>query len=348
MKTAKASKRPRQRASASSAEGGEGSPAVSASSHKAADKKGVKHAIKKKQPRRDSVKKATSTISPGAAEAVGHEERTSKSKLAKTRKAAKAVKEPKKKRGSIGKTLETDAVKSEGADDCAGIKRKAGVFLKRRRTMRSAAKGKGEKLSRRQKRELAKRGIIYIGHLPLGFMEPQLRAFFSQFGEVTRVRLFRSRKTAHSKGYGFVEFALREVAAVAAQAMHKYRMFGRTLVCSLKDKDQVSDRVFRKTHKPFRRIDWQARAAALHNKPEGQRPSARGIRALQGRLKKKAKVLEGLGIDFDVPLLHADTSKEKTNFSAWLKLERSQKTKAEEAAKRTKEKTLGAVDTPEK
>ena len=38
--------------------------------------------------------------------------------------------------------------------------------------------------------------MIYIGHIPHGFYEEQMRGFFSQFGIVTRVRLSRSKKVS--------------------------------------------------------------------------------------------------------------------------------------------------------
>lgn len=37
-------------------------------------------------------------------------------------------------------------------------------------------------------------GAIYVGHLPLGLFEPQLRSYFEQFGTVLRLRLSRSKK----------------------------------------------------------------------------------------------------------------------------------------------------------
>ena len=40
----------------------------------------------------------------------------------------------------------------------------------------------------------SKRGVIYVGHIPHGFFEQEMRGFFSQFGTVTRLRLARSRK----------------------------------------------------------------------------------------------------------------------------------------------------------
>lgn len=49
--------------------------------------------------------------------------------------------------------------------------------------------------------------VLYLGHLPKGFEEEQLRSYFAQFGDVTRVRVSRSKKTARPRGYAYVEFA---------------------------------------------------------------------------------------------------------------------------------------------
>ena len=35
--------------------------------------------------------------------------------------------------------------------------------------------------------------VLYIGHVPHGFYEQQMRGYFSQFGEVTRLRLSRNK-----------------------------------------------------------------------------------------------------------------------------------------------------------
>lgn len=66
---------------------------------------------------------------------------------------------------------------------------------------------------------------MYIKHLPHGFYEEQLRGFFSQFGEITRLRLARSTKTLNSKGYAFIEFRYPEVAEIAADSINNYLMF---------------------------------------------------------------------------------------------------------------------------
>ena len=79
--------------------------------------------------------------------------------------------------------------------------------------------------------------MIYISHVPHGFYEKAMRAFFGQFGTVTNLRLgrwemsdivkqnveqisivnhsfSRSKKTGRSCGFAFVEFKYREVAEV--------------------------------------------------------------------------------------------------------------------------------------
>jgi len=43
-------------------------------------------------------------------------------------------------------------------------------------------------------------------HLIKGFNEKELKGFFNQFGEVSKLRVSRSKKTARSKGYAFLEF----------------------------------------------------------------------------------------------------------------------------------------------
>ena len=45
------------------------------------------------------------------------------------------------------------------------------------------------------KKERALRGVLYVGHIPPGFCEPQMKKYFAQFGTITRLRLSRSKRT---------------------------------------------------------------------------------------------------------------------------------------------------------
>lgn len=75
----------------------------------------------------------------------------------------------------------------------------------------------------------ANRGVVYIKHIPHGFYEDQLKAYFGQFGTVTRTRVARSQKSGRSQGYAFVEFQVPDVAKIAAETMDNYIMFKQTL-----------------------------------------------------------------------------------------------------------------------
>lgn len=94
-------------------------------------------------------------------------------------------------------------------------------------------------------RPVGPRGVIYMGSIPEGFNEPQVNKYFSQFGEVTRLRLARSKKTARCKGYGWVEFKEMGVAEIAAETMNGYVMFGTRLKCHVAPADKVHPDLFR-------------------------------------------------------------------------------------------------------
>ena len=86
------------------------------------------------------------------------------------------------------------------------------------------------KLKVRQTKDGEKeRGIIYVGHLPKGFNERELKSFFQQFGNVTKLRVSRSKKTGRPRGYAFLEFEEKKVAEIASKTMDKYMIFGRQL-----------------------------------------------------------------------------------------------------------------------
>jgi RNA recognition motif-containing protein len=91
-----------------------------------------------------------------------------------------------------------------------------------------------------------KENVVYIGHIPDGFFEKEMRKFFSQFGEVNRVKLFRSKKSLRSKGYAFVEFSDEEVARTVSQTMNGYMMHDKTLVSNVVPKAKMHDGMFKR------------------------------------------------------------------------------------------------------
>lgn len=47
-----------------------------------------------------------------------------------------------------------------------------------------------------KRRKVYPRGVVYLGHIPHGFYEEQMTDYFKQFGEITRVRVARSKNVS--------------------------------------------------------------------------------------------------------------------------------------------------------
>lgn len=81
----------------------------------------------------------------------------------------------------------------------------------------SKAVEKAGKSSRSGKEDKA---VVYIGRIPHGFFERQMHEYFGQFGEITRLRLSRNKKTGQSKHFAFIEFAEESTAEYVAKSMN--------------------------------------------------------------------------------------------------------------------------------
>ena len=171
---------------------------------------------------------------------------------------------------------------------------------------KTSAEMKQRRLSRRFHKLQVKagngRGVIYVGHLPKGFNETELKNFFQQFGQVTKLRVSRSVKTARSRGYAFLEFAESKVAEIAAKSMNNYMMFGRQLdVHMVEDahKDTFKhgnrDWKFTPTRQMFRA---KKNAEEITKTPEQRKARVEGL--LQKEKEKRDRLKE-LGIEYEFP-----------------------------------------------
>lgn len=91
-----------------------------------------------------------------------------------------------------------------------------------------------------------------ISRIPHGFFEPQMKKYFSQFGEIKRLRLSRNKKTGASKHYAFIEFAHGDVAEIVAKTMQNYLMFGHILQCKIVPAEQVHEDLFKGANQRFK------------------------------------------------------------------------------------------------
>ncbi len=65
---------------------------------------------------------------------------------------------------------------------------------------------------------------IYVGNLAYNVTEEDLRALFSEYGEVTQVNIVKERFSGQSKGFGFVEMPSNSQADKAIKALNGTRV----------------------------------------------------------------------------------------------------------------------------
>lgn len=152
------------------------------------------------------------------------------------------------------------------------------------------------------------RGTIYLGHIPFGFFEPQMKSFFEQFGKVSRLRLSRNKKTGNSKHYAFIEFENGEIAPIVAETMNNYLMLGQLLRCHVVAKDKIHPRLFSGSGRSMedgrgrsRVITNRKRAHALMSVEKTSEQHAKKTSKLLEKEDNKRRKLEALGIDFSFP-----------------------------------------------
>jgi len=70
---------------------------------------------------------------------------------------------------------------------------------------------------------------IYVGNLPYTLTEDDLKAAFSQFGEVSSANIIMDRMSGQSKGFGFVEMPDNSEADEAIKALNESALNGRNI-----------------------------------------------------------------------------------------------------------------------
>lgn len=164
-------------------------------------------------------------------------------------------------------------------------------------------------------------GTVYIGYasiafivlsdsltfsssrIPHGFYEHQMRAYFSQFGEITRLRLSRNRLTGRSKHYAFVEFASTTVAKIVAETMDNYLMYGHILKCKFVPAEQLHPEIWKGANRRFKRTPWNRIEKKRLEKGKTREQWSKRIEQEQQKRQAKADKLKALGYEIDLPQL---------------------------------------------
>ncbi|KAJ8096721.1 hypothetical protein POJ06DRAFT_297691 [Lipomyces tetrasporus] len=146
-----------------------------------------------------------------------------------------------------------------------------------------------------------KPGVLYIGRIPHGFYESQMRRYFSQFGDILRLRLSRNKKTGASKHYAFIEFASSEVAQIVADTMNNYLLYGHILKVSVVPENQVHEKMFVGSNRKFKRIPRAKMAKQQHDRKRNNEQLEKLVARENKRRKNKQERLKELGIDYTLP-----------------------------------------------
>jgi RNA recognition motif-containing protein len=70
---------------------------------------------------------------------------------------------------------------------------------------------------------------IYVGNLPYSLTEDDLKAAFSDFGEVSSASIIMDKMSGQSKGFGFVEMPDDSEADQAIKALNESALNGRNI-----------------------------------------------------------------------------------------------------------------------
>lgn len=151
------------------------------------------------------------------------------------------------------------------------------------------------------KPKAAKTGVIYIGRLPQGFQEPELRTYFQQFGPIKQLILPRNKKSGKSKHFAYIEFESVEVAKIAAETMNNYLLFGHLLKCEYVENPHKD--VFKNANRKFKVVPIHKIVKDKHDKPKTKEEWEIIVQKFEEAKKNKVEELRSKGIDYDLSAL---------------------------------------------
>ncbi|TFY64137.1 hypothetical protein EVJ58_g2816 [Rhodofomes roseus] len=145
-----------------------------------------------------------------------------------------------------------------------------------------------KKLEKAKRHPTEDRGVIYLGRIPHGFYEDQMRQYLSQFGP-----------TGRSKHYAFIEFDSSSVAQIVAETMDNYLLMGHILTCKIIPKDEVHPELWIGANRKWRVVPRSRIARVQHNKPRTPEEQERAEKRLLKRQAQRKRKLEEAGINYD-------------------------------------------------
>lgn len=152
-----------------------------------------------------------------------------------------------------------------------------------------------------QKTDPSKPGVVYVGRIPHGFYEHEMKAYFSQFGPISKLRLSRNRQTGASRHFAFMEFESAEVAEIVAKTMDNYLLFGHILKCKYVPTEQVHEEMWKGANKRFKKVPWNKLEGRKLEQGMDEAAWTKRIEAEETRRAEKAEKLKAIGYEFKAP-----------------------------------------------
>ncbi|MCB1199009.1 MAG: RNA-binding protein [Leptospiraceae bacterium] len=70
---------------------------------------------------------------------------------------------------------------------------------------------------------------LYVGNLDYGTTDQSLKDLFAEYGEVVSAKIIMDRETGRSKGFGFVEMAVKNEGIKAISNLNGQELNGRNI-----------------------------------------------------------------------------------------------------------------------
>jgi nucleolar protein 15 len=186
---------------------------------------------------------------------------------------------------------EDDAEKDDGLKEGRAVPKVPTMTNRNKKVMKRAAESDGPE----------KPGVVYVGHIPHGFYEHEMRQYFEQFGPILQLRLSRNRKTGASKHYAFIQFASDIVADIVAKTMDNYLLFNHILKVKSIAEEQVPENLFKGANKRFKKVPWNKIAGRKLAQGASETTWEKRIEKEENRRVEKAQKMKALGYEFEAP-----------------------------------------------
>ncbi|CAK9782214.1 hypothetical protein CC85DRAFT_282224 [Cutaneotrichosporon oleaginosum] len=156
-----------------------------------------------------------------------------------------------------------------------------------------------DRLKRAAKRKNVPRATVYLGRIPHGFYEDEMKEYFGQFGDVTRLRLARNPKTGASRHYAYIEFSSEPVAEIVADTMHNYLLMGHLLQCAVVPKDAVHPELWVGANKKFRKVPRARLEKVRNDKARTKAQQAKADAGVRARQEARRERIKAAGIEYE-------------------------------------------------